>query len=683
MYKPQKFILVLFLITAMAGCSGPVNVKMSESVIGEVTIVKVIDNITSEHDASDRDRIEKGVRQLARNWRGTDGSEGDFIVFCNENILGDDELISNLGSISNNLVALWGYSSKIRFNFTESENFTDTQELQSDSFFRQSLPSMDPYKGKLALFVQLNYPCYNLEEKSLHGQEWSREKWAMVALGDVYARRGDSDFKRVAEEESDIFIKYMQHYFLRMDHVCLEDGSYPFPEGSLLHSHRGLRDNCKEEYTRPGGHDRQRLTGKVIEHILLGTVPQEFLSDTTTWWNPWSDELYREIDGKKEKVEFAFEGAVRYEGFRSLFLNRSSEDNLYYDGSTVITRTFNSHNLDVDEVEKILRDFLSDPVIAEAGGLIESRLGRSLEPFDIWYSGFQEQSLYQADYLDSVTMSRYPDPASLQKDVPVILVNMGFSATEAAHIGRHTTIRPVISGGYTSSPPLRGDNALMTTMFSPDGLDYKSYRVAMHELGHVVCAVYSADQADNFLLAGVPTNGITEAMAELLAYKNVEGLGLTGSSLEEREHMLSLAALWYLVEMGGQALTEIETWKWIYANPDATGGEVREAVISITEDIWNAYFSEIFGVSDQHILSIYNHFITGSLYLYNYFLGNVIMYQLHSEFRSNDLAENLKRACKEGATLPDQWMIIAVGEKISPEPVIEASNDAIAYFRSR
>jgi len=52
----------------------------------------------------------------------------------------------------------------------------------------------------------------------------------------------------------------------------------------------------------------------------------------------------------------------------------------------------------------------------------------------------------------------------------------------------------------------------------------------------------------------------------------------------------------------------IETWKWIYANPESTGEEVQEAVLSVTGDIWNTYFAEIFnGVPDQHILSIYNH----------------------------------------------------------------------------
>jgi len=664
-------------------CSEPGGGKSEKATISQGTVDDVIRRVKGMDTGRKSEMVKKGVSQLAANWRVEDGSEDDFISFCTENIIDEKELAPNLERISDNLVAMWGHSSIIRFSWTESERFTDTREVKADPFFRESMPSADLYKGKLAHFIQLNFPYYTPAEKRINGESWSREEWTMAALGDTYAHRTDRNFKKEATEESNAFRKYMQHYFLRMDHISAEDGSYPFPQGSLLHSHRGLRDNCKEEYTRQGGYERQRITGKVIEHILLGTVPQEFLEDTTTWWDPWSNELFRKDAGTTVKIEYESEGTIRYAGFRSVFLNRSSEDKMFDDGSSVISRTFDNHNLEISEVETLIREFLSDPVISDAGKLIEKEVGRPLEPFDIWYSGFQEQSLYPADFLDSITMSRYPDPLSLQLDVPSILVNMGFSEAEAKHIGAHTSVRPVVSGGYTDSPPLRGENALMTTMFGPGGLDYKSYRVAMHELGHVVCAVYSTDEADNFLLAGVPTSGITEAMAELLAYKNAEGLGLNGSNPELREHMLSLATLWYLVEMGGQALTDIESWKWIYANPGATEEEVRDAIISITENIWNTYFAEIFGVRDQHILSIYNHFITGSLYLFNYFLGDVIMYQLHDAYRSGDLAVKLKEACKEGNTTPGLWMSKAVGTGISTEPLMDASAKAIKYFSAK
>jgi hypothetical protein len=222
----------------------------------------------------------------------------------------------------------------------------------------------------------------------------------------------------------------------------------------------------------------------------------------------------------------------------------------------------------------------------------------------------------------------------------------------------------------------------MTTVFNAKGLDYKGYRIAMHELGHVVCGVYSTREIDHFLLADVPTGGITEGFAEMLAYKNMEGLGLARGTFGEQKELLSLASLWYMLDLGGQSLTDIETWKWMYAHPGATAEELRTAVLDISAGIWNQYYSPVFGgIRDQHILSIYNHFITGSLYLYNYFLGNVIMFQLYDAFMPDNLAGGLRKACMEGNTLPELWMERACGTGISTEPLLKCARLAIGLKR--
>jgi hypothetical protein len=672
----------LVIILLVAGCHQADPGIQQKSRISPEAISEVTASLLEKYGTSDQERITRGIAQLAKNWWPEDGTEKDFVNFCKDNLMSGNELSENFRRICSNRESLNGHLAKIAFSFNESERFTDVEELKADPFYRSSFPSMNPYQDKLAQFIQLNFPYYPLEDRRKEARDWSRDKWAMVTLGNDYRYRADPGFKRAAAEESAAFSKYMAHYFLRMDHICLEDGTYPFPPGTLLHSHRGLRDDCKEEYTRSGGYGRQKLIGKVIEHIVLGTVPKQFLTDTTTRWNPWTHTLTLSGPVGTAKPDTSLEGPVRYAGFRSEFLNRSSEDPLYQPGSTVITRTFHNQNSEPGEVEKMIRDLLGDPVIAEAGKIIEKQLGRPLEPFDIWYSGFQEQSAYPADRLDSITMARYPDPATFQQDLPAILEKMGFPQTEAIHIGNLITVRPVVSGGYTDAPVLKGDKVLMTTMFSPKGLDYKAYRVAMHELGHAVCMVYTADECDPFILADVPSGGITEGFAEFMAYKNIEGLGLKPADPAGKDHLLALASLWYLVDMGGQALTDIETWKWIYAHPKASATEVQQAVLKITADIWNQYFASVFGgIRDQHILSIYNHYITGSLYLFNYFIGNVVAFQLHDACKSGDMAGILKNACREGNTLPEIWMEKAVGRPVSIEPLMEASRKAIRYFQ--
>ena len=678
-----KLAFYLLIISVIPGCSHAGLKSKNESNITPQTITKVQQKLTKKFGDVCNERIKRGTSLVAKNWRESDGTDADYEKFCLDNFLNDSLLNTNFERIQGNLEVGNGHLAKIGFKFNEGHDFTDTKEEAVDRFFRKSVPRFDPYKEKLAYFVQLNFPHYTLSEKRQEGMNWDRKKWAMVRLGDLYDQNVDPDFKPEAADEVEAFQEYISHYFFRMDHISTPDGTYPFPDGTVLHCHFGLRDNLKQEYTREGGLARQEITGKVIEHILDGTVPVEFLNDTSTRWDPWKNKLYRMGPNGPVEIEFQPEGLKRYAGLLAEFKNKSSRDKLYDDGSTYLTRTFNNAKFTPEEIEGMIRKFLSDPVIVKVGKLMSQLLGRPLQPFDIWYSGFQSQAAFKADMLDALTRSKFPNPGALHDDLPAILTRMGFPNADAEYIGGHTHVRPIPSGGYSNQPPMRGDTALLTTVFNPDGLDYKAFRISMHELGHVVCGVYTTKNIDNFILADVPTAGITEGLAEMLAHMNTVGLGLPQEGFEEQKQMLSLATVWFLVDLGGQALTDIETWKWMYAHPDATPQQLKDAVLSISSGIWNEYYAEAFGgIRDQHILSIYDHFITGSLYLYNYFVGEVVMFQLYDAFMPDRLAEGLKTACKEGNTLPNLWMEHAVGEKISLDPILKTANKAVDTYTS-
>ncbi len=678
-----KLSFCLVIISMMTGCGSPTPESNTRNAVSPQTVENIQRDLTKKFGEKYHERIQTGTSLVAKNWREADGSEEDYGKFCLENFLEDSLLTENFERIQGNLETENGYLSKIRSKFNEGHDFTDMKEEAVDRFFRKSVPKFDPFKEKLAFFIQLNFPHYSLSEKREQGKNWDRKKWAMVRLGDLYDENTDPDFKPEAADDVEAFQEYINHYFFRMDHISSPDGTYPFPQGTVLHCHFGLRDNLKQEYTLQGGLARQEITGKVIDHIIGGTVPVEFLNDTSTRWDPWKNKLYRMGSSGPEEIEFQTEGLKRYAGLLAEFKNKSSRDQLYDDGSTVLQRNFRDSKFTPDEIENLIRQFLSDPVITRVGKLISQRLGRPLQPFDIWYSGFQSQAAFRADKLDAMTRLKYPDPAALHKDIPAILMRMGFPGPDAAYIGSHTIVRPIPSGGYSDQPPMRGDTALLTTVFNADGLDYKAFRISMHELGHVVCGVYTTKNIDHFILADVPTAGITEGMAELLAQMNTVGLGLPQAGFEEQKQQLSLATVWYLVDLGGQALTDIETWKWMYGHPDATPEELKRAVLEISSGIWNEYYAEAFGgVRDQHILSIYDHFITGSLYLYNYFIGEMVMFQLYDAFMPGRLAEGLKDACLEGNTLPDLWMEHAVGQKISPDPLLKTARKAVDTLTS-
>jgi hypothetical protein len=679
MKKLNHCLGFIYLLLISGLCYG-----QGKSTVSTEEISSIKSELKSGHGSETAIRIEKGVSQLAQIWDFSDGNAGRFREFCLGNFLSDAELKENLPRIAENLILTGGSLSVIRAKMNEPFAFTDVKELHADRFFRKAVPSYNPYTSELAYFLKLNFPVWSLDEKRQMSAGWDRNQWIMNAIGSYYPGREVVRNATLTSKQSE-FRRYIDNYFFDMHRIMDAKGNYPFNEVTSLHCHRGLRDNIKEEYTKKGGFERQKLTDEVLEKVFTGEVPVAFLTDTNTRWNPSENELYT-IDGKKlKKISgYTCEENRRYEGLKNLFLIEQAVDSAFGNGSTYITRTFERANLTVDETEKIIVDFLESPLSKEVGNLVEKRLKRKLHPFDIWYSGFQEQSYYPAVFLDSLTRARYPDPGSLENNVRDILMKMGFPEEEAIIIGSGVDVHSVVSGGYSDQPPGQGGKALLTTMFGEGGLDYKGYRVAMHELGHVVCGVYSTLDADNFLLAGVPTGGITEGFAEVLAYRNIEGLGLFPYSEQEKKHLLALATYWYLYEMGGNALTEIRTWEWMYNNPDATVNELKNAILGISAGIWNSYFSENFGgTRDCSILSVYNHFISGDLYLFNYFIGGIVSYQLADAFERDELAPGLKESCLEGVTLPELWMQKAVGSGFSLTPLFNGVSSAVEYYSGR
>ena len=202
----------------------------------------------------------------------------------------------------------------------------------------------------------------------------------------------------------------------------------------------------------------------------------------------------------------------------------------------------------------------------------------------------------------------------------------------------------------------------------------------MHELGHCVADNLSLYGTDYYFLSGLPTSAFHEGIADLFAYRNIVALGLDNQNPLEK-YMNTLAIFWYVYEKSGVALTDIEVWRWLYEHPEATPDQLKQAVITIAKDVWNQYFAPAFGIKDSPVLSIYNHMVSGSLYLYNYALGNISLLQLEEYIKGKDLETELVRICKFGRLTPDLWMQKAVGAKLSSDPLLQTTNEALNYIQ--
>src|SRR5919206_952281 len=133
---------------------------------------------------------------------------------------------------------------------------------------------------------------------------------------------------------------------------------------------------------------------------------------------------------------------------------------------------------------------------------------------------------------------------------------------------------------------MRDAKVHLRTRVAKDGMDYKGFNIAVHELGHNVEQVFSLYEVDHTLLQGVPNSAFTEALAFVFQARDLELLGLAKPSAD-RERMRVLNDFWQTWEIAGVALVDIAAWHWMYDHPNATPTELREAVVQIAKDTWN------------------------------------------------------------------------------------------------
>ena len=208
-------------------------------------------------------------------------------------------------------------------------------------------------------------------------------------------------------------------------------------------------------------------------------------------------------------------------------------------------------------------------------------------------------------------------------------------------------------------------------------MNYKGYNIAVHELGHNVEQVFSLNGIDHWFLNGVPNTAFTEAFAFSFQRRDLELLGL------QKPEDVDLASealndLWALYEISGVSLVDMRTWRWLYAHPEATPAELREATLRTAREVWNEYYAPVFGLGDQEILAIYSHTVTNPLYLPDYAIGHIIAFQVAAKLQGPAFGAEFERMARQGLVTPDAWMRGAVGAPISAETLLAAARKALA-----
>jgi hypothetical protein len=78
-------------------------------------------------------------------------------------------------------------------------------------------------------------------------------------------------------------------------------------------------------------------------------------------------------------------------------------------------------------VKAMLEQIVSSPLVPRVAALIEKRLGRPLEPFDVWYNGFRPRGDFTDIQLDAITRKKYPTTEAYHADMQRMFRELGFS----------------------------------------------------------------------------------------------------------------------------------------------------------------------------------------------------------------------------------------------------------------
>jgi len=325
----------------------------------------------------------------------------------------------------------------------------------------------------------------------------------------------------------------------------------------------------------------------------------------------------------------------------------------------------------------MFEEVLSSPLLGRVARLIRSRLGRPLEPFDIWYSGFRPRGTYTEAQLDAIVQERYPTPEAYEKDIPNLLEKLGFERSRAEELAAAIVVDPARGSGHAWGAGMRQAKSHLRTRVGPNGMDYKGFNIAVHEMGHNVEQTISMRDVDHTLLAGVPGTAFTEALAFVFQGRDLELLGLSAPS-EETRALKALDDFWGAAEISAVALVDMGVWHWMYEHPKATPAQLREATLGIARDVWNAHFAPVFGVRDSILLAVYSHMVERNMYLPDYPLGFFIAAQIEDRIRkSGHLGAEFERMAREGRVAPDLWMKNATGAPVGPDALLAATEKAL------
>ena len=665
--------------------------KTTTHMISKETIQQAVSSILDAHPEADSAMVVRGAKQVAALWQESDGTEADYLALVSQSYAASDEAKAQLYNRMAFILEQCGQSADL-LNNTLQEPTTllgKGEPIQIDWIISGYSPmahfAEDMFANKIAHICVLNFPHYTLDEKNTLSKDWTRQEWAYARLGDVFSSRVPGNVVAKYSQAMSEAENYIAGYNIMMHCLRNDEGEQLWKEPMALLSHWNLRDELKSNYAASDeakkqlGKEKQEMIYQVMLRIIRQEIPQCVINNDQLLWCPQTNRL--EMRG--DEVRGEREPDTRYQQIINIFHAAQQIDAHRSDAPSHVQRTFNEDlEIPMLEIEALFTQLIESDEIKQVAQIIRERLGRELRPYDIWYDGFKSRSNISEDILTEQTQKRYPDAKAFEKDMPRMLMDLGFAKDKAQEVASHIVVEAARGSGHARPCVGREQPARLRTRVGNKGMDYKGYNIAVHEFGHNVEEVISLYDIDYYTLAGIPNTGFTEASAFLFQERDMLLLDKKAKGNQAKSDEV-FDMIWGMYEIMGVSLVDMRMWQWLYANPNATAADLRIAVVQIASEVWNQYYAPVLGEKDSPLLGIYSHMVGYALYLPAYPIGNLVQYQLEEHLAqctsAEEWAKEYTRIYQQGRLTPDAWMRGAVGEAMSVEPILKAVREAIGY----
>jgi len=647
-------------------------------------LTPVIEELVERHGEEARARATAGVRQVAGRWREVDGDAAAFSRFCLEHFVPEGEELKLLRDrMEEAIMTLQIHLYEIRRHLRRGSDLVPEggpAMRPFDALLAQLDPAPDVmeqmHRQGLAFAVLLNFRRPELATMLAEGGGWDADRWAEVRIAQTFGPRipGElNDRARAVSHEAGLFVS---EFHVPVGTLVDARGERWLEPDRKLIAHWLIREEIKAHGEDPDGLPRQRALMHVMRRTIEGEVPRSVMAGIDEGdWDPEANTV-----GGRPVPEVI--GPERYRHLLAQFHLARAFDAHHPEHPTAMARKFElEREIPEEEVERLLVEILSAPERKLAAAALRERIGRPLEPHDIYQESLEEPRT-GADQNDRVNR-RFPDEKAFEEGLPELLRRLGFADADADELGQGIRVEIARGAGHAVRPGLAGSQAWLRTNRRPEGLGRDGFDTAMHELGHNLEQLISTRRVPRPILRGVPNTACTEAFAFLyqslgervLDDWGAGNLGRAAASADDpgRFRRRSLETLLEVSQIGGPSLLELHAWRWLYRHPDATPEALRDRVLEIAAELWSRFYEEDFGPDPYHTLAAYQHMIAYPLYLADYALGHIMSFQIRAHVERSDLAAETIRICSIGRTTPDRWMREAVGGPLSIDAILEGA----------